>query len=246
MCTARIEGAVHLDAASLQQAVAVAYRDVLRALEGAGRHPIRFWNFVPSINDVIGGGLERYMVFNAGRFDAYSERYGAAGDFGTSLATASAVGVTGSDLVIHSLAADVPGEPIENPRQAPSWTYSSAHGPRPPCFARATRVAIDGRRLLLIGGTASIVGEQSLHRGDLAGQVHETLTNLERLVSKASAGRTHVEQLTDVRVYVARREDVQTVAALIEARCAHAAIDVVTAGICRPELLVEVEGIAAL
>lgn len=250
MCCVRLDGAAHLDQPSLKHAVSSAYGDIRDAVTALGRHPIRFWNFVPSINEVMEGGLERYMVFNAGRFDAYSQWYGTSRDFEHSLPTASAVGVTGTDLVIYCLAADAPGDPIENPRQTPAWKYSSRYGPRPPCFARATRVTLDGRRLLLVGGTASIVGEQSLHDADPAAQTSETLENLERLIAAASAGApgstSPLERLIDIRIYVARPEDAPVVAGLIEPRCPRAASDVVAARICRPELLIEVEGIAEL
>ena len=44
-------------------------------------------------------GLDRYMVFNAGRYDAYARWYGTPRAFSHALATASAVGVQGADLV---------------------------------------------------------------------------------------------------------------------------------------------------
>ena len=86
-------------------------------------------------------GLDRYMVFNAGRYDAYARWYGTPRAFNHAPATASAVGVQGADLSIFCLAAQTPGTPIENPRQTPSWRYSTRYGPKPPCFARATVVS---------------------------------------------------------------------------------------------------------
>ena len=123
-------------------------------------------------------GLDRYMVFNAGRHDAYSDQRGALG-------TASAVGIKGSDLSIHCLALEEPGTPVENPRQTPAWQYSARYGPLPPCFSRATIVDLAGRRTLLIGGTASVVGEDSRHAGQFDAQVEETLLNLEALIRTA-------------------------------------------------------------
>ena len=88
------------------------------SLERIGRHPARFWNFIPDIGAPMVDGLDRYMVFNAGRHDAYSDQCGALG-------TASAVGIKGSDLSIHCLALEEPGTPVENPRQTPAWQYLS-------------------------------------------------------------------------------------------------------------------------
>ena len=144
-------------------------------------------------------GLDRYMVFNAGRHDAYGDQRGALG-------TASAVGITGSDLSIHCLALEEPGTPVENPRQTPAWQYSARYGPLPPCFSRATIVDLAGRRTLLIGGTASVVGEDSRHAGEFDAQVEETLLNLDALIRHSrrtfNAGCTPLHRLVDLRVYV--------------------------------------------
>src|SRR5687768_2742644 len=116
--TTRIPDAVHLDADGLRQKVAAAYRAVIHALETVGKHPARFWNFIPDIGAPMVDGLDRYMVFNAGRHDAYGDQRGA-------LSTASAVGIKGSDLSIHCVALDEAGTPVENPRQTPAWQYSA-------------------------------------------------------------------------------------------------------------------------
>ena len=94
-----VRGARAMTADELRARVADAYTAVGRALTAIGRVPIRFWNFVPDPGDPMGGGLDRYMVFNAGRFDGYTQWLGASNEFGRLLPTASAVGVIGDDLV---------------------------------------------------------------------------------------------------------------------------------------------------
>ncbi len=105
--------------------------------------------------------------------------------FQHAFATASAVGVNGIDLVIHCLAAASPPEPVENPRQRSPWLYSDRYGPLPPCFSRASIAPVAGRKQLLIGGTASIVGEDSRHLLDTGGQLDETFRNLASVVMTA-------------------------------------------------------------
>ena len=56
--------------------MAGAYADLAGAIARSHRHPIRFWNFVPRPNDAMGPGLDRYMVFNDGRYEAYAQWYG--------------------------------------------------------------------------------------------------------------------------------------------------------------------------
>jgi chorismate lyase / 3-hydroxybenzoate synthase len=239
-----IGDAVHLESAALRANVASAYRAVIDSLEKIGRHPARFWNFIPDIGEPMVDGLNRYMVFNAGRHDAYSEQCGALG-------TASAVGIKGSDLFIHCLALEEPGTPVENPRQTPAWQYSARYGPLPPCFSRATIVDLAGRRTLLIGGTASVVGEDSRHAGEFDAQVDETLLNLEALVRTADGhqhdARTPLHRLVDLRVYVTSAAQAERVRELLVNRCPRArTIAVVLAQVCRRELLVEIEGVAEL
>jgi chorismate lyase/3-hydroxybenzoate synthase len=242
--TACIGDAVRLEAQALRANVAAAYREIIDTLTKIGRHPARFWNFIPDIGEPMADGLDRYMVFNAGRHDAYSGHGGA-------LATASAVGVTGSDLFIHCLALEEPGIPVENPRQTPAWQYSARYGPLPPCFSRATIVELAGRRTLLIGGTASVVGEDSRHAGQFDAQVDETLLNLEALVRTADGSprdvRAPLQRLVDLRVYVASAAQAERVRELLVSRCPRArTIAVALAQVCRRELLVEIEGVAEL
>src|SRR5262245_52920501 len=180
-------GATSMDILTFQQTVAEAYRSAFDQLTLLPTpYPIRFWAFVPSIHADLGAGLDRYMAFNAGRYAAYSAWCGGRDALSRSVATGSAVGVDGDRLELHCLASREPGTPVENPRQVPAYRYSRRYGPLPPCFARATSIADGaGGRRLLVGGTASIRGEDSLHVGDVREQTLETLRNLASLVRSA-------------------------------------------------------------
>ena len=246
-----IAGARTMSAEALRNHVADAYTAVGAALTAIERQPIRFWNFVPSPGDSMGDGLDRYMVFNSGRYRGYMEWLGGAERFGRTLPTASAVGVLGDDLAIACLASTTRGIPVENPRQTPAWQYSHRYGPQPPCFSRATIAAVNGRQLLLVGGTASIVGETSRHEGDVDAQVAETLRNLEALVGAATGddggGIAPLDRFRDLRVYVARDQDAARIRRMVVDRCARAdRIELAIARVCRPELLVEIEGVAEI
>jgi chorismate lyase/3-hydroxybenzoate synthase len=245
-----VPGARAMSADALRAHVADAYVAVGHALTMLNRVPIRFWNFVPSPDESMGDGLDRYMVFNAGRFSGYAQWLCASNEFGRLLPTASAVGIISDDLVIYCLASDVRGTPVENPRQKPAYKYSQRYGPMPPCFSRATIAEINGRRRLLVGGTASIVGEDSMHAGDVGAQLEETLRNLDALIGAAMERRdaaSALERLRDLRVYVARCEDAPGIRDALAARCPRAdRIELTIARVCRPELLIEIEGIAAI
>jgi enamine deaminase RidA (YjgF/YER057c/UK114 family) len=252
--TTCIHDAVHPDASALQERVAAAYLALVEALARLGRHPIRFWNFVPGIGERMSADRDRYMVFNAGRYDAFTEWYGtqiiSSGNC-PAIGTASAVGIAGSDLSIHCLAMERPGTPVENPRQTPAWQYSARYGPVPPCFSRATIVELHCHPHLLIGGTASVAGEDSRHAGDLNAQVDETLLNMGTLVTTACADAiaydTALQRLIDLRVHITVAAHSEPVRRILSTRCPQVrAVDLVVAQVCRPELLVEIEGVAEL
>lgn len=230
-------------AESFASAVAQLYGAVASELRRQRRHPVRIWNFVPEIQAPIAGAGDRYMAFNMGRFAAYSAWFGGVGAFGRAVPTSSAVGITEDLLAVHVLASDESGQQVENPRQISSYRYSRRYGFRPPCFARATKLP----PRLLIGGTASILGEDSRHGGDVARQTRETFRNLAALVSasRPAEARRPLAALRSLRVHVRDAADAGTVRVLVEALVPHVDdVELVQAPLCRRELLVEIEGVA--
>lgn len=247
-----VAGVRALDVLTFQQAVMDAFAAVFDQLAPAGAvFPVRFWAFVPDIHARLEPDLDRYMVFNAARFAAYSAWYGGREAFPRALATASAVGTVGAELVLHCLAADVAGRPVENPRQVPAYRYSRRFGPLPPCFARATVIRPRaGAPLLMVGGTASIRGEASMHEGDLRAQVDETLANLASVVHAAWSERADevapaLARYRHLRAYHRWEGDRREVETRMRAAFpALERLELLSAELCRPELLVEVEGLA--
>jgi chorismate lyase/3-hydroxybenzoate synthase len=252
LVTVRKAGAAVLDPKAFEACTREAYSSIAAQLrDRAARHPVRFWNYIPDIHRPSGEGLDRYMCFNAGRFAACSEWLGGPDTFDRLLATGSGVGHGGEDLVIHALASATPGVAVENPRQIPAYKYSRRFGPRPPCFARATVLRDPaGRRapLLLVGGTASIRGEESIHVDDLRGQTLETFENLASLVRSADSGMTApLAAFREIRVYHFREADRDAIAELVAgAFPRHTRVEYARADLCRPELSVEIEGVAEL
>jgi chorismate lyase / 3-hydroxybenzoate synthase len=203
-------------------------------------HWLRVWNFVANITGGD-GDEERYRQFNAGRYSAVALKY----DFETSLPAASGVGSTGGDLVIACLAGKLPATPIENPRQVSAFRYPRQYGPRAPLFSRA---ALLPDQHLLVSGTASIVGHESLHPGDTHLQLEETARNLHMLL--AETGRKYAAgdafgalRPESLRVYVRNADDASSIrAALIELLGEPQSLVLIEAEICRRELLLEIEG----
>jgi chorismate lyase/3-hydroxybenzoate synthase len=267
LASVMVPDARSLERAELHQATGSAYRRIEAELRARGTiHPVRLWNHIPGIHDPMGDGLDRYMVFNAGRYAAFEEWFGQAALFTRTVPTASAVGIGSGGLAIHALGGPDPGVPVENPRQVPAYRYSARYGPLPPCFARGTIVrglpthpGHDGAApVLLVGGTASIVGEDSLHDRDARQQALETFENLAELVAAArrqvrgtgdrlDAPRAAFDAFTELRVYIVRDADAPLLREMVSERFGRTArIEFAQADLCRRELLVEIEGVAAL
>ncbi|HXD04762.1 MAG TPA: Rid family hydrolase [Burkholderiaceae bacterium] len=223
-----------------------AYKDVFATLQSTGcTQLLRLWNYLPHIN-ADGGGLERYRQFNVGRQQAFLEANRPAFE---GAPAACAIGTREGPFCVHFLAGRKAPLPIENPRQVSAYNYPRAYGPRAPTFSRAALAhAGEGRVALLISGTASIVGHESVHLGDVRAQTRETLTNL-RAVIDAAHERCRAPFALDamaLTVYVRDGRDAHAIREEIEAAIgAHssAAREAVylEADICRSDLLVEIE-----
>ncbi len=102
-----------------------------------------------------------------------------------------------------------------------------------------------------ISGTASITASESRHDDSVERQTHQTIENIEALIAADSFRRHGLsgsgQRSTDLavaRVYVKRQEDHDAVRAICRARFGELPTIYVVGDICRPELLVEIEGIA--
>jgi chorismate lyase/3-hydroxybenzoate synthase len=250
LVSARLVGTSELSRDDFRRAVAKMYTALFARLDSLeSSHPVRFWNFLPSIRQDMGDGQDRYMVFNAGRFAAFEARYGGKAAFDQQVATASAIGQDHPDLFIHCLSSIQPGRHLANPRQIAPYRYSPKFGPLPPCFARASIASIAGNTSqLLIGGTASIRGEESLHDGDLPRQIDETLRNLSSVVQAAKLDESNpLACFRQLRAYHPRPADETELQKQIRAHFPNVARpEILRADLCRGELLVEIEGVAEL
>src|SRR4030095_7083639 len=138
---------------------------------------------------------------------------------------------------------------IKTPRKTSPYRYPQQYGPRAPSFSRAALWRGEGEDsdVLFVSGTASIVGHQTLHEGNVVPQAHETLTNLQSVVAAAvSHGTRDVALLSDMflKAYVRHPEDQPLVRQVLAGHGLDAdAVLYLHADICRANLLVEIEAI---
>ncbi|HEX5243191.1 MAG TPA: hypothetical protein VFW23_07980, partial [Tepidisphaeraceae bacterium] len=198
-----LPGAAQLPPDEFQRRTTELYLAIRGALvETSTPHPVRFWNCLPGIHVPTGSDTDRYMTFNSGRFAAFEQWFGSAKELSVAVPSASAVGHHQEELVIHALACPKRGRAVCNPRQIAPYRYSRRFGPLPPCFARATMID-KPTPMILVGGTASIRGEDSVHLGELAGQTHETFVNLACLVAHACDSK-NVDASADLKPWLSR------------------------------------------
>ena len=227
----------------LELATVRAYTEIFAALD-ASEYPqlVRIWNYVSSINEIAAEG-ERYWQFNRARQESFLSRQRPIVD---TVPAGSALGTpTGSPLVIYFLASRVAMRAIENPRQVSAYHYPSKYGPRSPTFSRAALLTELAGGTLLVSGTASIVGHESVHTDDVAAQTRETIANINILITEANRLSGHQHYATNMlayKVYVRNPEHLSTIAVELRAAVGHrATVTYLQADVCRRDLLVEIE-----
>ena len=251
-----LHGCATLDEAcfegGLQAASRKAYADLFAVLAASpSPHLLRLWNHFADMN-VETGGIERYRLFNAGRQQAFTD---AGHSAFVGAPAACALGTSSGPLQVYFLAGPQPPLAIENPRQVSAYDYPARYGARSPTFSRAALAAVGGaRQALFISGTASIVGHETLHLGDVRRQTEESLANITAVLDAAAvhdttapraAARWSLQALT-CTVYIRHAADFAAVREVFERVVgAHSAAAreavYLRADICRADLLVEIE-----
>ncbi|MFE4519494.1 FkbO/Hyg5 family chorismatase [Kitasatospora sp. NPDC056783] len=208
-------------------------------------HIFRMWNFVGDIVGTNAEGMEVYQDFVQGRAQAFHTFMG---DSTAQLPAATGIGTQGRGIAFCLLATKR-GAPrhIENSRQTAAYHYPDQYGPTSPSFARAT--LLDDT--LYVSGTASILGHETVHHGDVRRQTRETLANIAHLVSRENLAAQGIEDaghdlkdLRMIKVYVRHEDDVPAVRAVCEETLGLGVeVKYLNVAVCRDDLLVEIEGI---
>ena len=238
-------GVIEVDesARGIVDAAAHAYQRLTEFVRGSDTpHLLRIWNYLDAITEGDNDG-ERYRRFCVGRATGLGEV--AVGTLPAATAIGRRDGVR--TLQVYWLAARAPGMPVENPRQVSAYRYPRQYGPQPPSFARAMLPPSHDMPLLL-SGTASVVGHESMHHDCVESQLVETFANFESLLVAARAQRpdlaTRFGAPSRLKVYV---RDADAMPRIAQALATHLDPTVprvlLHAAICRRELRVEIDGV---
>lgn len=206
----------------------------------------RMWNFIPHINGANQEGLEVYRDFCRGRAIAFERDYADA----SGMPAATGIGTWGEGVGFYFLACrESSPRHIENARQTPAYEYPQRYGPKSPSFARGTLLRDD----LYVSGTASILGHETVHEGDVDKQWSVAIGNIAHLIgadnleAQGVRGAYALSDLDQIKVYYRHAADLPRVMRLAQhAFHPDASIRYLKVDICRADLLVEIEGIASL
>ena len=217
-----------------EQTTLNAYDELLSFIEKSPHvELIRFWNYIPHINHGAGDN-ENYKRFCSGRLAAFTQHDLQDQQF----PAASAVGHYTDGITIYALTTNVAPVYHANPRQVDAFRYPREYGPSSPSFARACTVELADQRLCFISVTASILGHDSVHQGDLRLQLYTTSDNILYLLQETGF---QTESIQTLRVYLRDPNDYLECKSIVEELYPKATAIYAHADICRADLLVEIE-----
>ncbi len=221
---------------------------------------VRTWFYLGAITEP---GIEgqRYQELNHARSDFYRDiRFHstspAPGSSGDLYPASTGIGMAGRGLVASCMALETRRDdvcllPLENPRQIPAYAYDAKYSSQSPKFSRAVALVLGDYVTTWVSGTASIVDSESCYPDDPELQTEQTIDNIERLIAAdnftahgLTGAGARLQDLAKIRVYLKRQEDLAKCQVVCERRFGAVPAIYAVADVCRPELLVEIEGVA--
>ena len=194
-------------------------------------HVIRTWFYVQNV-DVHYGGLvaARKQVFEERGLTPDTHFIASTGIEGTSTNIAAKVMMDAYAISgVHSDQIEFLSAPDY---LSPTHVYGVT-------FERGVSVAYQDRKHISISGTASIDSDgRIVHPGDVLQQLDRTLENVEALLKEADAGLGDVCMFI---VYVRDPSDMAVTEKVMRERFGSAPMQIVTAPVCRPGWLIEIE-----
>jgi enamine deaminase RidA (YjgF/YER057c/UK114 family) len=257
-------GSLHREGRTAYEQSLEVFESMQRALAQGGasfEDVVRVWLYQGSITEEV-HGVERYRELNRARTDFFANIpfdkrplpsphnghaiYPASTGIGT-----RCHGLITACMALQSKRDDVSLLGLENPLQISAFDYPKEYSVKSPKFARAMAVRVGNHVTTWVSGTASIVNAETVHKGDAMKQTEQTLTNIEKLIAPENfarhgwtdAGAT-LADLAKIHVYVKHPEDFNKVRQVCERRLGRLPTIYAVADVCRPDLLVEIEGVA--
>ena len=261
--TVHAEGLTGTPTDSILESSEKAFESAMQILKEEGlsiHHIIRQWNYIENIAQVKGIKKEHqnYQVFNDVRSHYYDK-----GTFENGYPAATGIGMDTGGVIIGFIALSPSGQvsikPIQNPGQIDAHRYSeivlkgaTTEGLKRKCtpkFERAKLVSIGLNHYIYVSGTASILGEKTVHVGDVKNQTLTTIENIFQLFSKENQESLGLDfdvseiRFSHLRAYVKYNKDIPTVQEVCESKLNSNSSLFLISDVCREDLLVEIEGV---
>jgi enamine deaminase RidA (YjgF/YER057c/UK114 family) len=224
---------------------------------------IRQWNYIEQITKNVthnNSVSQHYQIFNDVRTKYYQQA-----DFKNGFPSATGIGMDCAGIIIEAIAARFENDysviAIKSPVQLDAYTYSkevlaenntmSDFCRTTPKFERAKIIVSPGNNWVFISGTAAIKGQISIPVLSVELQTEMTIQNILSLISNENLHKHGIESnekasIKHLRVYVKYNTDISPVKSICRKYFPDIPVIYVVADICRPELLVEIEGFAIL
>jgi enamine deaminase RidA (YjgF/YER057c/UK114 family) len=212
---------------------------------------VRQWNYIGKILGTE-DEFQNYQVFNEIRNENYRMHRKTSG-----YPAATGIGMKLDGVIIDFFAISDkeshPVIPIENPDQVNPYAYeqkvlkgnplSGRSDKHPPQFERAV---LTGNNLF-ISGTASIIGQDTIGKGDIEKQTVVTIENILKLYRSNKIPHENDKsseldmELIILRVYIKSQKDFDIVKSICNSYFPGVPAIYIEADICRDDLLVEIE-----
>ena len=229
--------------------------DILQKENLSLNNLVRQWNYV---GDILGmkDGFQNYQVFNEVRSEYYKKYRTIAG-----FPAATGVGMKygGVFLDFCALKADetVTLKAINNPSQINAYEYGQQvlkgltagvnTVKHPPQFERGLLMINKTSSTLFVSGTASIIGQETIGKGDVKEQTIVTIENIRKVADNQRirhlTGREDLDtgKFSMLRVYIKKQEDFKSVKSICNKNFPGTPVIFIEADICRDDLLTEIE-----
>lgn len=214
---------------------------------------IRQWNYVPGILTIEqqqDKTVQHYQVFNEVRKYWYSNA-----SFEKGYPAATGIGVKAGPFSIDFVSIKPQSSVIKkglcNPKQENAYQYTQQHligdatygkCKNPPLFERAKLLTLGDTSMVIVSGTAAILGQETVGVGDVRKQTEVTITNLLELLTPEVTGIPSTHRFNYLRVFVKHTEHLDTVKTVCDSYFPTIPITYVVADVCRDNLLMEIEG----
>ena len=211
---------------------------------------VRQWNYIENILG-FDGNEQRYQEFNNVRSVIYGDSFKVKG-----YPAATGIGMNQGGTIIEFIAIRsdrLITSAIDNPEQVSAHLYSKkvligdeCELKTTPKFERARFIELFGKKIIFISGTASIRGEQTVGIDNPSEQTEVTINNIRQLYSKEVLDKISIEKMVPkyghARIYVKDRKDFAAIKKTFRTHFGNLPVVYIVADICRPDLLVEIEG----